>query len=158
MTSSDGEVIPHENRDNYPTFYLSLNRISLWRHFIGKVFSTASMQRTAMKDKKVLIIDDEVDFGILMEAFFFKKGCKVFVANSITTGLGLLQQVRPDYLLLDNNLPDGLGWSKTDFILTNYPLTELILISALEVPKTSSSTFRIIQKPLLKDELNLIFK
>lgn len=111
-----------------------------------------------MSGKKVLIIDDEVDFGFLMKAFFTKKGCKVFVANTITTGLGLLQQEKPDYLLLDNNLPDGLGWSKTDFILTNYPNTELILISALEVPKTSSSTFRILHKPLLKDELNLIIK
>ncbi len=116
------------------------------------------MQRTAMRAKKVLIIDDEIDFGFLMKAFFSRKGCEVFVATSLTTGLDLLQKEKPDYLLLDNNLPDGLGWSKADFILTNYPLTQLILISALEVPKTSSSTFRILHKPLLKDELNSIFK
>ncbi len=110
-----------------------------------------------MKRKKVLIIDDEVDFGFLMNEFFSKKECVVFVANSIATGLGLLQQERPDYLLLDNNLPDGLGWSKTEFIVANYPKTNLILISAMEVPTTNSSSFRILYKPLLAGELIKIF-
>jgi len=110
-----------------------------------------------MKNKKVLIVDDEADFGFLMKEFFLKKDCEVFVANSIATGLGLLQQERPDYLLLDNNLPDGFGWSKTEFILTNYPKTNLILISAMEVPKTNSSSFRILYKPMLAGELNKIF-
>jgi DNA-binding response OmpR family regulator len=110
-----------------------------------------------MKNRKVLIIDDEDDFGFLMKEFFSKKGCDVFVANSITTGLGLLQKEKPDFLLLDNNLPDGLGWSKTEFIVANYPKTNLILISAMEVPKTNSSSFQILYKPLLSDELNKIF-
>lgn len=110
-----------------------------------------------MKGKKVLIIDDEVDFGFLMKEFFSKKGYAVFVANSISAGLGILQQEKPDFMLLDNNLPDGLGWSKTEFILANYPDTQLVLISALQVPKTTSSSFRIFYKPLLKDELNKMF-
>jgi DNA-binding response OmpR family regulator len=110
-----------------------------------------------MKNKKVLIVDDEADFGFLMKEYFSKKDCEVFVANSIATGLGLLQQVRPDYLLLDNNLPDGFGWSKTEFIVANYPNTKLILISAMEVPTTNSLSFRILYKPLLATELNKIF-
>jgi DNA-binding response OmpR family regulator len=110
-----------------------------------------------MKNKKILIIDDEVDFGFLMKDFFSKKGFDVFLAGSIVTGLGLLKQEKPDFMLLDNNLPDGLGWSKTEFILANYPSTNLILISAMEVPKTTSSTFRILYKPLLISELNEIF-
>ena len=104
-----------------------------------------------------MIIDDEVDFGFLMKEFFSKKGYAVFVANSISAGLGILQQEKPDFMLLDNNLPDGLGWSKTEFILANYPDTQLVLISALQVPKTTSSSFRIFYKPLLKDELNKMF-
>ncbi len=110
-----------------------------------------------MENKKILIIDDEVDFGFLMKNFFSKKGFDVFIAGSITAGLGLLQKEKPDYILLDNNLPDGLGWSKTEFILTNYPSTNLILISAMEVPQTTSSSFRILYKPLLITELNKIF-
>ncbi|HPH45847.1 MAG TPA: response regulator, partial [Chryseolinea sp.] len=70
-----------------------------------------------MEEKKILIVDDEKDFGILMKTFFSKKKCKVFLANSIAEGLVMLEKERPDYLFLDNNLPDGLGWGKTEFIL-----------------------------------------
>jgi DNA-binding response OmpR family regulator len=111
-----------------------------------------------MKDKKVLIIDDEEDFGFLMTEFFTKKGYQVFVAPSIARGLELLEMENPDFIFLDNNLPDGFGWSETEFILMNYPNTTLNLISAMEVPVTSASTFRILYKPFIQEELNKIFR
>lgn len=111
-----------------------------------------------MKGKGVLIVDDEADFGLLMKDFFCNKGYTVFLADSLSTGLEMLQREKPDVVLLDNILPDGLGWSKTDFILANYPNTRLILVSAREVPKTSSSAFSIFYKPLIKDELRKMFE
>jgi DNA-binding response OmpR family regulator len=110
-----------------------------------------------MKNKKVLVIDDEEDFGSLMTEFFSKKGYQVFVASSIAKGLQLLERENPDFIFLDNNLPDGFGWSETEFILMNYPQTRLNLISALEVPKTSASSFNILYKPSIQDELKKIF-
>jgi len=110
-----------------------------------------------MKYKKVLVIDDEEDFGLLMRNYFTKKKYQVFVAHSIADGLKLLEEEKPDLIFLDNNLPDGLGWGKTEFILMNYPNTQLNLISALDVPKTSSSSFRILHKPFMSDELTKMF-
>lgn len=110
-----------------------------------------------MRSKKVLIIDDEEDFGFLMNEFFSKKGYTVFIASSIAEGLQLLESEHPDFIFLDNNLPDGLGWGETEFILMNYPQTQLNLISAMEVPKTSAASFNILYKPFIKDELNKIF-
>jgi len=110
-----------------------------------------------MKGKRVLIVDDEADFRLLMKDFFDKEDCTVFFANSLTSGLEILHQEKPDVLLLDNMLPDGIGWSKAEFILANYPKTQLILISAMEVPKTSSSSFSIFYKPIIKDELRKVF-
>ncbi|MBK5277441.1 MAG: response regulator [Bacteroidia bacterium] len=111
-----------------------------------------------MKGKRVLIVDDEADFRLLMKDFFDKKSCTVFLANSLTVGLEMLHQENPDVMMLDNILPDGLGWSKAEFVLANYPRTQLILVSAREVPKTSSSTFSILYKPLIKDELRKMFE
>ncbi len=111
-----------------------------------------------MKGKRVLIVDDEADFRFLIKDFFDKKGCTVFLANSLTAGLEMLHQEKPDVMMLDNQLPDGLGWSKAEFILANYPKTQLILVSAMEVPKTSSSAFSILYKPLIKDELRKMFE
>lgn len=110
-----------------------------------------------MKDKKILVIDDEEDFGLLMRNYFTKKNYEVFLAHSIADGLKILEEERPDFIFLDNNLPDGLGWGKTEFILMNYPQTQLNLISALDVPKTSSSSFRILHKPFMTDELAKMF-
>lgn len=110
-----------------------------------------------MNNKKVLVIDDEEDFGFLMTEFFSKKGFKVFLASSIAKGLEILERENPDFAFLDNNLPDGFGWSETEFILMNYPHTRLNLVSTQEVPKTSVSSFQILYKPFIKDELNRIF-
>lgn len=110
-----------------------------------------------MEDKTILIIDDEKDFGELMKTFFSKRNYKVFTASSIAEGLKLLEKEKPDHVFLDNNLPDGLGWGKTEYILLHYPQTQLHLISVLDVPKTSATSFHILYKPTLTEELPKLF-
>jgi len=107
--------------------------------------------------KKVLVIDDEQDFGLLLKGFFARKKYDVHVAYTIEDGMKALEETQPDFIFLDNNLPDGLGWGKTEYILNNYPKTQLNLISAHHVPKTSTDAFRILEKPLSFDELNTLF-
>ena len=108
--------------------------------------------------KKVLIIDDERDFGMLLKGFFTRKKYDVEVAYTIEDGMKALEQTKPDYIFLDNNLPDGLGWGQTEYILNKYPATQLNLMSAYYVPKTSATNFRILEKPLNVDELNTMFE
>lgn len=110
-----------------------------------------------MKKKKLLVIDDEEDFGFLMKSFFTPRNFDVFIAFTLEEGMRILTEEKPDVVFLDNNLPDGLGWGQTEFILANYPLTQLNLISALNIPKTSTSSFRILEKPLRWEELKLMF-
>jgi DNA-binding NtrC family response regulator len=111
-----------------------------------------------MKTRKILLIDDERDFGILMKNFFAQKNYEVYHAQTLAEGMKLLEQEKPDFIFLDNNLPDGLGWGKTEYILVNYPLAQLNLISAYHVPKTSASSFRILEKPLVLEEINKMFE
>ena len=109
-----------------------------------------------MEEKSILIIDDEVDFGFLMKDNLSRKGYKVLLASTIQEALDVLNVETPDFIFLDNDLPDGFGWSKTQFILMNHPKSQLILISGMDVPKTTSSSFRILHKPFVKEELNRI--
>jgi DNA-binding NtrC family response regulator len=83
-----------------------------------------------MDKKKVLIIDDEVDFCLLMQFYLSKKNCDVSISHTLQDGLGLVQDNRPDIVILDNNLPDGLGWPAAKNILENAPGVHLFLISA----------------------------
>jgi DNA-binding NtrC family response regulator len=106
-----------------------------------------------MKRKKILVIDDEADFTMLMQTYFTSNGYEVYLAGNIKEGMRLLDEERPDFIFLDNNLPDGLGWDNIQHIMSNYPKTQLNLISAYHVPKTSTSSFRILEKPLLLEDL-----
>ena len=111
-----------------------------------------------MKRKKILVIDDEKDFLVLMQKFFTTNGHQVFVAETIKEGLLILEEEHPDFIFLDNTLPDGLGWESTEFILKKYPKVELNLISAHHVPKTFTSSFRILEKPVQFDELKKLIE
>jgi DNA-binding response OmpR family regulator len=98
--------------------------------------------------KKIVIIDDDKDFGFLLSGFFLGKNFNVLLAHTLTEGMIMLAKERPDHIFLDNGLPDGFGWEKAQFILSEYPLAHLNLISAWRVPKISSSAYRILEKPI----------
>jgi len=108
--------------------------------------------------KKVLIIDDEEDLGLILTKYFTKKKYQVYVSYTIEEGMKILEKEQPDFIFLDNNLPDGSGWVKTNYILSKYPNIQLHLISAYNVPKTSATSFRILEKPLNLVELDKLFE
>lgn len=81
-------------------------------------------------NKKVLIIDDEVDTCLLLSTYFSKKGYEVSCSYSLTDGLQQLDEMQPDIIFMDNNLPDGFGWELTSYIMDRMPAVELHLISA----------------------------
>lgn len=83
-----------------------------------------------MEKKKVLIIDDEVDFCLLMQFYLTKKNCEVSISHTLRDGLGSVRNNRPDIVILDNNLPDGLGWPMAKDIIDEAPEVHLFLISA----------------------------
>lgn len=83
-----------------------------------------------MGKKKVLIIDDEVDFCLLMQFYLSKKNCEVSISHTLHDGLGIVRSNTPDIVILDNNLPDGLGWKEAENIIKAVPGVHLFLISA----------------------------
>jgi two-component system OmpR family response regulator len=107
--------------------------------------------------KSILIIDDETDFCLLLKNFLMKKNFDVAVSHTLREGLNKLDELKPDILFLDNNLPDGLGWEHTQRILETYPSTKIHLISAYQynsnlLPKNLKGV-NILEKPLSLVEL-----
>jgi DNA-binding NtrC family response regulator len=109
-----------------------------------------------MKNKTILIVDDEEDFRTVMRQIFESRGYRVITADNFSDGLLLLEQHKPNLLFLDNKLPDGFGWKNLDYIRTHFPKTEVTLISAFDVPKTSSSSFTILEKPIAIEDIDSI--
>ncbi|HMH34856.1 MAG TPA: response regulator [Puia sp.] len=110
-----------------------------------------------MMKKKVLLVDDENDFGLLLKSYFSKRGFEVFLSQTLTEGMRTLERIKPDILILDNNLPDGMGWEKTAYVLEKNAGIQLILISAYHHDSSISLKFpsvKILEKPVSLSELN----
>lgn len=114
-----------------------------------------------MVKKKVVIIDDEEDLCRLMKAYLVDLDYDVFLAHTLDTGINLMQEVSPDILFMDNNLPDGLGWERMNVLTEQFPTCKIILISAYKyLPpelREMKAAVRILEKPIslnaLKDYL-----
>lgn len=78
----------------------------------------------------VLIIDDEEKLRALLSRIVSLEGYTVLQAGTIKAGIKILQKEKVDVLLCDVKLPDGNG---VDFVKTakiDFPLTEVILLTA----------------------------
>jgi DNA-binding NtrC family response regulator len=103
-----------------------------------------------MNKPKVLIIDDELDYCLIMKSYFETKGYEVFLGYTRKDCPRLLKEKNPDILLLDNNLPDGRGWELVDPIIKEHPSLKIYLISAYHQtePFTTSRDVTIWEKPI----------
>jgi DNA-binding response OmpR family regulator len=107
---------------------------------------------------KILIVDDEVDFCLLLKAYLVKKGYEVFVANTLDEGMDTIRRNQPDIVFLDNNLPDGLGWEKAIEIRREFPNIKLNLLSAFETASNNFDSIPIWEKPIDLQRLGQYFK
>jgi two-component system OmpR family response regulator len=106
--------------------------------------------------KKVLIIDDEIDFCLLLKAYLTRHSYEVFYAHTLASGVEQAKKISPDIIFLDNNLPDGLGWEMAMYFLDKYPALQLNLISAYhpDLPNVKvTPALKIWEKPISLTEL-----
>jgi DNA-binding NtrC family response regulator len=108
-------------------------------------------------EKKILIIDDELDLCILMKNYFIKKDFSVSYANTLKEGMKLMEEIVPDILFLDNNLPDGIGWSRSEFFFSVNPSLRLILMSGYQPSLPDlDKRFDVIYKPISFSDLEIL--
>lgn len=79
----------------------------------------------SLKDKKVLIIDDEEDILKLLQTVLKKESIEnVFTSTTASDGWKQFQEIQPDIVLLDIMLPDGEGYDvcKQIRMVSNVPI------------------------------------
>lgn len=114
--------------------------------------------------KKILIIDDEVNVGILLSKFLTRNGFEVSTATSGTSGLECLSREPFDLVLCDFRLEDTDGREILKIIKKSYPSTGVIIITGysdikMAVELIKMGAYDYISKPLYPDEiLNTINK
>ncbi|MCO4293000.1 sigma-54 dependent transcriptional regulator [Solitalea sp. MAHUQ-68] len=114
--------------------------------------------------KNILIIDDEVNIGLLLTRFLTKHGFNVETATSGAKAMELLNANRYDLVLCDYRLEDTDGREMLDKILAIHPQTIVIIITGysdvkIAVEMVKNGAYDYISKPLYPDEiLNTINK
>lgn len=107
-------------------------------------------------DKTILIIEDELDFAIIILDLIRQRGYKGIIANQGNTGLSYARHYKPDAILLDMNLPvvkgeEVLRRLKTDPELRHIPVQ---IISGFDKKKEGMElgALDFLRKPVTKEE------
>jgi DNA-binding response OmpR family regulator len=88
---------------------------------------------------KIVIIEDEQELGVLMRNFLVRQlnikspDAAVKLAASITDGVKCIKEIMPDWIFIDNNLPDGKGIDEIQNIKKMYDgaHTKIVMMSAM---------------------------
>ena len=78
---------------------------------------------------KIVIIEDNENNRVLLTRRLKAQGYDVFTAEDAETGLPLVQQLRPDLVLMDLGLPGMDGWTATRHIRADQSLQGLPIIA-----------------------------
>lgn len=86
----------------------------------------------ALKEKKILVIDDDQILCELVSAIFSREGAKTFAAHSGKQGLRKFYDQRPDLVLLDQMMPGMNGLEVLERLreLSDVPIIMLSVLDA----------------------------
>ncbi|WCM43157.1 sigma-54 dependent transcriptional regulator [Flavobacterium sp. CBA20B-1] len=108
--------------------------------------------------KKILIIEDDVSFCLMMKTFLTKKGFEVFHAFSFKEAAIILNDEKIDLVLTDVRLPDNDGIEILKFIKDINPAIQVILMTGYTDIKTAVNVMKMgafdyVSKPINSDEI-----
>lgn len=108
--------------------------------------------------KKILIVDDEINIGLLLSKFLTRNGFEVTTATSGSSAYECLLKDTFDLILCDFRLEDTDGREILRKVRADYPNTVVIIITGysdikLAVELIKMGAFDYITKPLYPDEI-----
>ena len=112
---------------------------------------------------RILVADDEKNIRRSMQMILSSEGYPVRLAENAREALGLLKKEAPEIIFLDVMLPDQDGLSLLPEIKSNYPGTEIIMISghanlSMAVEATRAGAYDFLEKPLQKEKILLTIR
>jgi CheY-like chemotaxis protein len=64
-----------------------------------------------MSEKKILIVDDEIDFVYVLSTHLKAHGYNTVMASDAVGAITVAQKERPDFIILDISMPAGDGFT-----------------------------------------------
>ncbi len=109
-------------------------------------------------NKKILVVDDEEDIGLLMKAILSSSGYNVIYASNLSDARKILRQQEIHMVFLDLNLGNDFGLTLVPIIRKTNERADVVIITAQKERKTidaitSSGIKKLIEKPFNKKEI-----
>jgi two-component system NtrC family sensor kinase len=110
-----------------------------------------------LRDKLILVIDDESDARVLLQHLIEGYGCRVIAASSGEQGLRMAREFHPDLITVDLVMPRMDGWQlvkevKGDPKLKGTPIV-VVSIVAKEQSGKILGAIDVVEKPLDREKL-----
>ena len=131
-------------------------------HRLAELWSAAPAQDVrALMAGLVLIVEDEPLLSRNMRTFLQHKGHAAEVAGTLASAIQRYDELQPDLVLIDHNLPDGLGLKLIEHIRRQDRWTKLVMITAhggvdLAVAAMKAGADDYLTKPVSLDEIGLV--
>ena len=81
------------------------------------------------KNTNILIIEDEGDISLILNLMLKKEAINIEHVTTLAYATNHLKEQNPDIVIIDNQLPDGLGIEYIKEIKSTYPLIKIIMIT-----------------------------
>ena len=110
-----------------------------------------------MQEAKIVIIEDDLDIMEVLSLYIANAGYEMFKAETFSRGRVLIEQHKPDVIVLDVNLPDGNGFELAQTIRQHSDAI-LIFLTANDTLEHKLEGFDVgaddyITKPFIPKEL-----
>ena len=121
------------------------------------------------KKPRIIAIDDETDFIGMLKEYFGLRGYKIDVASKAVEGIELIDNKKPDIVILDLKMPGVNGEEVLGLLKSKQPKTKVIFVSAFDdAGKTkarmlNAGAYAYLDKPLnslreLEEVVNKAYK
>lgn len=81
------------------------------------------------KTMNILIIEDEGDISLILNLMLKKEDIEIDHVTTIAKAGAFLKEQQPNIVIMDNQLPDGLGMDYIATIKADYPGIKIIMIT-----------------------------
>lgn len=109
---------------------------------------------------KILVINDSVDFHLLIESYLEDYGIFCLAETDVVQGTATAIREQPDLILFDIDLPGGGGLLFLDRLRATLPISNIpvIVVTAqiapgIQATARAQSAVAVLDKPIKKEEL-----
>ena len=106
--------------------------------------------------KKILIVDDEAGIVQEIKEFLGEEGYEVYTADTAKAGIKLIEELKPDVILIDVKLPDASGNEVLRACKEKSPKTKTIMVTGYVDQNVMDEAELIGRDTFLQKPFNLV--